>query len=136
MNRALLVDSLVEHEGWRNTAYKDPLGILTVGVGHNLERPISDAAVKQILSDDIDAHIEEMDRLFPSWADHSDARQNVLLEMCINMGGPRLKGFVRMWEALSANDYTKAAYEMLNSQWAVQVGRRAKTLSVRMRDDK
>ena len=128
-----LVDSLIRHEGYRATVYTCTAGKPTIGVGHNLERPISDAAIMQILRDDIDDCISELDRIRPSWRGHNDARQNVLIEMMFNLGAPRLDKFVRMWGYLDARNYDKAAYEMLASNWAVQVGPRAKTLSDRMK---
>jgi len=133
MNMPDLVESLIQHEGYRTTVYTCTAGKPTVGVGHNLERPISDAAIKQILADDIEDCIKELDRIRPSWRLHSDVRQNVLIEMMFNMGAPTLNEFEKMWRHLAARDYDKAAHEMLASNWAVQVGQRAKTLSDRMR---
>jgi lysozyme len=136
MNLDALRRSLITHEGWRNTAYEDSVGVLTVGVGHNLERPLSVIAINQILSDDINDCIAECDRAFPGWRNHDDARQNVLLELLFNLGAPRLAKFERMWSALQAKDYAQAANEMLSSKWAAQVGNRATTLAERMRTGK
>jgi lysozyme len=128
-----LVKSLKAHEGFRTTVYTCTAGKPTIGVGHNLETPISDKAIAQILSDDIDNCIAELDRIRPSWRGHNDSRQNVLIEMMFNLGAPKLDKFARMWGFLDARDYERAAYEMLDSGWAIQVGQRAKTLSTRMR---
>ena len=49
-------------EGWALTAYRDSLGILTIGCGHNLSVPITNAAVRQILRDDFDAVREQLER--------------------------------------------------------------------------
>lgn len=133
MNYPALRKSLELHEGRRGTMYTCTAGIPTIGVGHSLQRPISDAAIDQILSDDINTCIAELDRVFPGWRNHDDARQNVLLEMMFNLGAPRLRDFKRMWAALQIKDYDAAAKEMLNSGWAVQVGKRAVTLSQIMR---
>lgn len=133
MNEPALRKSLELHEGRRGTMYTCTAGIPTIGVGHSLRRPISDAAIDQILSDDINTCIAELDRVFPGWRNHDDARQNVLLEMMFNLGAPRLRDFKRMWAALQIKDYDAAAKEMLNSGWAVQVGKRAVTLSQIMR---
>jgi len=55
--------------------------------------------------------------------------------MMFNMGASRLAGFRKMWTALAKTDYQTAAKEMLLSNWAVQVGKRAITLSERMEKD-
>jgi lysozyme len=133
MNIPALVESLTKHEGLRLSMYTCSAGKPTIGIGHNLERPISERAAKVILDDDIADCIQDMDRAFPGWRAHSDARQNVLLEMCFNMGTVRLRKFKNMWAALEARDYDKAAEEMLLSSWRVQVGQRAHTLAERMR---
>jgi lysozyme len=136
MNLAELRESLIKHEGWRNTVYTCTAGKPTIGVGHCLERPISVLAINQILSDDINDCIAEMDRAFNGWRNHDDARQNVLLELLFNLGAPRLAEFKRMWAALQAKDYAQAASELLDSKWAKQVGNRAVTLAERMRTGK
>jgi len=134
VNQATLAASLKLHEGVRSLPYEDSVGILTIGVGHNLEKPISKAAIEQILQDDIAEAISEMDRMFAGWRNHSNNRQNVLVEMCFNLGAPRLKMFSSMWEALQFKDYPKAATEMLDSRWAKQVGNRARTMAEAMRN--
>jgi len=113
MNLEALVSSLKAHEGLRLVPYKDSVGVLTVGYGRNLERPITEARADQWLREDIQDAISEMNRAFPSYTMHNDARQNVLIEMCFNMGAPRLAGFKRMWAALAKTDYDTAAREML-----------------------
>lgn len=133
MNMPDLISSLIQHEGYKKTIYTCTAGKPTIGVGHNLETPISDAAIMQILRDDIDDCIEDLDKAKANWRDHSETRQNVLVEMCFNLGMPRLKRFEKMWHALANKNYDRASDEMLRSGWAVQVGQRAKTLADRMR---
>lgn len=134
MNIPDLIESLIQHEGYKHTVYTCPAGKLTIGVGHNLETPISDAAIMQILRDDIDTCVQELDRARPTWRQHDEARQNVLVEMCFNLGMSRLNKFMKMWAALDAKHYGEAAKQMLHSQWAVQVGKRAVALADHMRD--
>jgi lysozyme len=136
VNQAALIDSLIKHEGYRNTVYQCTAGKPTIGIGHNLETPISDTAIMQILLDDIDTCVAELDRTRPNWRQHNEARQNVLVEMVFNLGMPRLNKFTKMWAALDAKDYNEAAKQMMQSTWAVQVGQRAKTLSDRMKAGK
>jgi lysozyme len=113
--------SLIAHEGKRNLPYEDSEENLTIGIGHLLSKPISDAAVNQIFEDDISEAIDEMDRFFTGWRNHDQTRQNVLVELCFNMGPQRLVGFRLMWAALDARDYVEAAKQLLDSRWRRQV---------------
>ena len=134
MNVPKLVESLIAHEGMKLVAYKDHLGNDTLGVGHLLSRPISERAAKVILDDDIADCIEDLDKSGHDWRAHSDARQNVLVEMAFNLGIARLNKFVKMWDALKARDYQSASDEMIASSWRVQVGKRAIALAQVMRE--
>ena len=51
--------------------------------------------------------------------------QEVLLDMCYNLGLNRLGKFKKFLAALQAGDFRLAAVEMLDSRWAHQVKRRA-----------
>jgi lysozyme len=134
MTREALKQSLIAHEGLKLKPYTCTAGALTIGVGRNLDaNGISEAEAMAMLENDINSCIAELDRAKPSWIKHASHRQNVLIEMCFNLGITRLLKFVKMWEALENRDYDKAAFEMLNSMWAVQVGKRAQTLSNRMK---
>jgi lysozyme len=113
--------SLIAHEGTRNLPYEDEAENLTIGIGHLLSKPISDAAINQIFEDDISEAIDELDKFFPGWRNHDRTRQNVLAELCFNMGPQRLAGFRLMWAALDARDYVEAAKQLLDSRWRRQV---------------
>ena len=54
-----------------------------------------------------------------------EARQRALLNMCFNLGWPRLSGFKEMLLCLQAGSYARAAEEAKDSKWARQVGDRA-----------
>jgi lysozyme len=132
VNLEALRASLIKHEGVRNLVYEDSEGNETIAVGHLMSNPISQAAIDQILTDDINSAIAHLERYFRDWRSHNDARQNVLIEMMFNMGSRRLGGFKLMWAALDRQDYTEAAKQMLDSQWAKQVKGRAITLATIM----
>jgi lysozyme len=121
------------HEGKRNLPYEDTEGHLTIGYGHNLDVPLSDKAIEQILLDDIATAESELDRIFPDWRDLSESRQNVLVDMMFNLGAPRYLSFVKFWAAMREEDYQTAAEEMVDSKWAIQVGTRAEVLADMMR---
>jgi len=123
---------LIMHEGIRSKAYRDSLGIWTVGVGHNLQaKPLSPAAVQQILNDDIADAIEDCKGLY--WFEGLDeVRQAVVIDMVFNMGIAGFKHFKKTIEHIAMGMYQHAAAEMLDSRWAYQVGKRAVELSKMM----
>ena len=117
------------YEGFSKIPYKCPTGHLTIGYGYNLEHGISAAAAEFILQEDLNKAARAVKDAFPWWWKLDDARQFVLVDMAFNMGIAGLKGFKKMLAAMEQGDYQTAAKEMLNSKWAVQVGRRAVELS-------
>lgn len=133
VDRDKMASLLIEHEGMRPTPYQDSRGIWTVGIGHNLQCPLSHAAIMQIFNDDLDEAYNQCLHSFSWFADLNEARQMVLIDMCFNLGLPRLLGFQKMLNALSLGNYETAASEMLASAWAGQVGQRAVTLAAMMR---
>ena len=107
-----------------------------MGYGRNLQQlEITKEQAEIWLIDDLKKSIYELDRAFPGWKEHSEVRQNVLIEMQFQLGAPRLAGFLKFWAALRAKDYTKAAQEMLDSRWAKQAPQRVSTLAARMETD-
>ena len=123
-----LKETLIKHEALKLKPYKDSLGILTIGVGHNLERGISEAAAMFILDEDIaDARREAQQ--FAWFYYLNDVRQNVVINMVFNIGITRFKGFKKMIAALDKGYFPLAANEMLDSKWASQVGSRATELA-------
>lgn len=129
-----LTEELVEHEGLRLKVYRCPAGKLTIGVGRNLEdRGITESEASMLLENDIEYYQENMphkdiyDKLDP-------VRQRVLLNMCFNLGPKGLKGFKKMWVALSQGMYDLAADEMKDSKWYHDVGNRAEYLINLMRN--
>ena len=108
---------------------------MTIGVGRNLtDVGIDDTEVEFLLRRDIARVVSDLDRRMGWWALLDENRQLVLADMCFNMGITRLLTFKRFLSYAMAGDYPKAAYEMLQSVWAAQVGKRAVTLAAMMRE--
>lgn len=125
---------LIRDEGVRLKAYRDTVGKLTIGVGHNLDdKPISERAAAVILEDDIADVAEQLDTLLPWAATLDEPRRGVLANMLFNLGGARLLGFHDTLNMVKLGRYTEAAEEMMNSRWAAQVGPRAVRLSEQMK---
>ena len=131
MNRVQLIEELKRDEGVVLTLYKCSAGKNTIGVGRNVDdRGITEDESDYLLGNDIDLCVDELENNFTWYKNLSDARQRVLVNMCFNLGVTRLLGFKKFLAALEAEDWDRAAEEMLDSKWAVQVGPR----STRLRD--
>ena len=129
-----LREQLERDEGRRHVAYADTEGHLTLGVGHKVTTPISDAAIDQILDDDIRAVLEDC-ALIPFWANLSEARQAVLVNMAFNLGFHGLMNFRQMLAAIDAENWARASQELLDSLYAKQVGARADRLALHLATD-
>lgn len=130
-----LEQQLIRHEGLSLKPYRCPAGKLTIGVGRNLEdNGISRYEAMLLLRSDLAGVRMALERAIPGFLVLSDRRRLALIDMCFNLGLPRLWEFKRMRSAIAARDFDRAAAEMLDSAWAEQVGRRAQTLAAMMRE--
>lgn len=135
MNITDLREQLILDEGLRLKPYTDTVGKLTIGVGRNLtDKGISNAEAMSLLENDIASHVEDLDRDLPWWRQLSEARQQVLANMCFNLGITKLLMFKNTLDHVARGEYDQAAEGMLASLWASQVGPRAQRLAKLMRD--
>ena len=134
---ALLIKQLRIDEGVEYRPYLDTVGILTVGVGHNLKAkplpdgwtyPLTDEQVDDLLADDLEAVFDGLDNERPWWRKLDDDRQRVLANMAFNLGINGLLGFKNTLAAVSQGRYSAAGAGMAASKWATQVGDRADRL--------
>lgn len=141
MDLQLLIAELRRDEGVRYTPYLDTRGIQTVGIGHNLTTsplpagwtaPITDDQVDQLLEHDLAVTFAFLDLHLPWWRGLDDVRERVIANMAFNMN-TRLLTFHNSLAAVQRGDYVAAAAGMLQSDWARQVGARAKRLAAAMR---
>lgn len=132
MNSGLL-DMIARHEGLRLKPYQDTVGVWTVGYGHNLNIPIAESDAWHILETDTQAAINDCLHEFPWFADLSEQRQWVIVDMRFNLGLAGLKQFKKFLRHVELGDYDSAADEMLKSKWAQQVKGRATELAAMMR---
>lgn len=134
MNIEKLSAQLRTDEANRSKPYRDTVGKLTIGVGRNLDDVgLSPDEIQYLLGNDIARVSAELDQAMPWWSQMTDARQNVLANMCFNMGLDTLSQFRNTLGAMQAGQYDAAADGMLASKWAVQVGARAQRLATTMR---
>ena len=130
----MLLNSIVNNEGFSGMPYNDSLGIPTIGYGTKL--PITEEEAKLILKYRLDKKIEELTSYKPEVKSMPFDVQNVLYEMSYQLGVGGLLKFKKMWEALNAESYVKAADEMLDSKWARQTPNRAGKLAEIVRNYK
>jgi GH24 family phage-related lysozyme (muramidase) len=148
MNRTDTAELIKKHEGVRLTCYADTTGILTIGVGFNLQKPGARArigaiganydkvcsgsatlTVNQVLSlfaVDLDDAIQDAEHIVKNFNEHPDRIQSVIVDMVFNIGAQGFTRFTNTIAAFERKDYCGAAAEMGDSLWAAQVPNRAK----------
>lgn len=133
-----LLEQLKRHEGLRLEAYRDTVGVWTIGYGHTSGVQEGDTCsrmqAESWLQDDAEIAVAGARALFGRHTDKlSQVRRAVLANMSFNMGTPRLNQFIALERAIWREDWRKASAEMVDSRWAGQVGRRAYELAYQMR---
>ena len=125
-----LIETLRRHEGVKNTLYKCTSDKWTIGVGRNLEDVgLSEEDIDMLLLNDIKRTKELMDDYIPWHNDLDEVRQEALINFVFNVGIGTTMKFKNAMAALEAHDYDTAAVEMLDSNWAKQVGSRAEEVT-------
>lgn len=140
---ALLIANLRVEEGVRAVAYDDadgqPItrgstiqGWPTVGVGHNLTVPISDAAIAQILEDDLQPALAAA-RTYPWFGALNWPRQLAVVDMIFNMGVVTFAHFTQFHAFLEAGNFGAAGDDLTGTAWYGEVGPRAKRIELIIR---
>jgi lysozyme len=129
----MIVEMLRQHEGVETHAYRCTANKTTIGVGRNIDPDggigLSNDEIDYLLTNDINRVDAELTQAF-DWYDGLDSpRTTAMIDMCFNMGLPRLKQFKKSLAAMAKADYELAATEFLDSRWAKQVGQRAITVT-------
>lgn len=128
--RNKLKTMLLTEEGYRQFPYTDITGHLTIGIGRNIQEVgITIEEALHLLEQDIMRCEHDFWKCLPVYPELSDPRKCVLLDMCFNLGIVKLMQFRKMIDALNKKDYSLAAQEMMDSDWAKQVGHRADKLA-------
>ena len=139
-----LREQLKIDEGVKYEVYDDHLGYKTFGIGHLVTAddeeygaacgtPVSVDRVNNVFDTDVETYISETEKVFGNLTDMPEEAQQVLVNMCFNMGAPRLGQFKKFIKAIHDEDWATASVEMLDSRWAKQVGDRAIRLSDRIK---
>lgn len=143
-----LYDQLAQHEGVHNNMYRDSKGVLTIGIGFNLEDPnnlkilqkhgitqkqlkngITGKQIEILFNESLSQAKKDAIKFIPDLMSHPVPVQNAIIDMSFNLGYPRLSKFINLKNAIQKKDYLTASKEMLNSLWAKQVKERANYLA-------
>jgi len=134
-----LQEQLKIDEGVKYEIYNDHLGYATFGIGHLITdkdpeygKPIgtkiTEERVNEVFQTDVELYISETKSVFPGLENKPEKIQLVLVNMCFNLGAPRLSKFKKFIAAIDQEQWMEASLEMMDSQWARQVGPRATRL--------
>jgi len=128
-----IIEMLRKHEGVETHAYKCTANKTTIGVGRNIDPSggigLSTDEINYLLANDVKRVNDELVTAFNWYKTLGNARKDAVMDMCFNMGLPRLKKFKKALAAMAKGDYVRAAAEFLDSRWAEQVGQRAITVT-------
>jgi len=130
-----------EHEGYRDTVYSDSLGFATIGYGHlvlptdNFVEGVAydEATLEEVFDNDFKIASDSARELLRD-IEHNHIIFGVIVEMCFQLGKPRVKKKKKMWEALKNKDLDKASAEMIDSAWHKQTTKRCESLASIMRN--
>lgn len=132
-------EEILLDEGLKLRAYRDTVGVLTIGVGHTKGVKDGDIITKKqaiaFLREDMEDAIEDAKSLCLDWENMSGPRKGVMVNMAFNLGRDRLSGFKNTLRFINERNYARAATNMLLSKWARQVKGRADRLAYRMMHD-
>jgi lysozyme len=124
------VELLKKHEGLELKPYRCTSGKLSIGYGRNLEdRGITPLEAQMMLDHDVAITMPLLASRYEWFECLSPARQIVCINMAYNLGMGGFHGFKKMRKNLAKGLFKEAAAEMLDSNWAKQVGQRAIELS-------
>lgn len=130
-----------EHEERRVVPYLDSLGIITWGVGRNVQEvPFSSdemalitPLVDLMFANDLRRARNDLVDSFPWYLTLDEVRQAACMDLRFNLGPTRFRGFVKFLAAMHRGDYERAADELKDSRWFTQVGRRGPRIVDMMR---
>jgi lysozyme len=128
-----LKSNLYAEEGYRKYPYRCSAGKLTIGIGRNIEdRGISEDEAEYLLVNDIAYCDDALSQELAFYVSLDEVRKLVLVDMAFNMGIEGLLEFKNTLAYIAAGNYKAASIEMLDSDWAKEVGNRALRLSKMM----
>ncbi len=129
-----LISKIKKHEGFRSTVYECTEGYETIGYGFaikdlKLDEDIAELILVRKLAD----LVARIKQTFPWTKDAPEEIQDVVVDMCYQLGVNGFSKFKKTIYLLETEQYEEASTEMLDSLWAKQTPNRAKELSEEVR---
>ena len=125
-----LLDNIKESEGFRNRVYKCTEGFDTIGYGFAIKDLTMDEDIATMILERKVAELKlRVHNKFPFITDLPESVQDVVIEMCYQLGVSGFSKFKKTIQFLRLQEFENAALEMLDSRWAKQTPNRAKKLS-------
>ncbi len=134
---AIIKERIRLHEGWRSKPYRDIKGILTIGYGFNVARPLDREEWGIILPNGLTKEQGEewlstvlrrvlLDAMqIPEFTQLDATRQVALIDMVYHMGYKGVMKFKKMRAAIAEGDFKEAARQIMDSQYGRGFARRA-----------
>ena len=112
-----LLKAIKLSEGFRDRVYKDSLGIDTIGYGFAIKDLVLDEDISEmILRRKLDNLIDRANKRFPWLPDLPQKAQDVVYEMCYQLGVTGVSKFRKTLLFLENKEFRMASKEMLDSK--------------------
>ena len=129
-----LIKQIKKHEGFRSTVYECTEGYETIGYGFAIkDLKLDEDIAEMILVRKIADLVARIKQTFPWTKDAPEEIQDVVADMCYQLGVSGFSKFKKTIYYLETEQYEEASVEMLDSLWAKQTPNRAKELSEEVR---
>ena len=129
-----LLKQIKKHEGFRSTVYQCTEGYDTIGYGFAIKDLFLDKDIAElILIRNLAVLVERIKKTFPWINDAPKEIQDVVADMCYQLGLSGFSKFKKTIYLLETEQYEEASVEMLDSLWYKQTPNRAKELSEEVR---
>jgi len=132
----VLLPHLKKEEGWRESAYRDHLGYLTIGYGRMIDEKKGGHITRDegefLLMNDIQRIETALMAAIPWMKELNGVRQAILVSMAYQMGVDGLLGFKNMLKHAKCGEFAAAGTHMRASLWYRQTPERAFRMSMAM----
>lgn len=126
INKNRLSKQLIAHEGLKLKPYKCTANKLTIGVGRNLDDVgITEEEALYLLEADIQVVINQCTVAFAWFVDLDELRKEAVINLVFNMGLTKFKQFKKTIAYIEQGKFDLAGAELLDSNYARQVGQRS-----------
>ena len=114
-------ERIKKSEGYRDSIYADSLGHFTIGWGHlvlpsdNFVEGVTydKETLEEVFDNDFKIAVDSARELLRD-IEYNHIVFGVIVEMCFQLGKPRVMKFKKMWEALKEKNLDKASQDISN----------------------